>query len=196
MSAFTGTRRRPRAWFDCYLRGSGCDAAQTSVSLVPENFKGQVPQTAALPRTRSSTFVFPGVTTFGRPGKVVRRSQPLSRAVEVFGSPTLKVTIAASGGWSRLVAVISARTPGGKEIVVSAGGVPTRNGLRTVVIRLLDQATYIPRGSRLTLTLGSSSLAQSSTNLLYLDLPLPAGAKVRIGNAVLSVPGLRTPVTR
>jgi pimeloyl-ACP methyl ester carboxylesterase len=187
---------RTRAWFDCYLRGSGCDAAQTSVSLVPENFKGQAPQTAALPRTRSSTFVFPGVTTFGRPGKVVRRSQRLSRAVEVFGSPTLKVTIAASGGWSRLVAVISARTPGGKEIVVSAGGVPTRNGVRTVVIRLLDQATYIPRGSRLTVTLGSSSLAQSSSNLLYLDLPLPAGAKGRIGNAVLSVPGLRTTVTR
>jgi hypothetical protein len=59
-----------------------------------------------------------------------------------------------------------------------------------------DQVTFVPKGARLTLTLGSSSLAQSTSNLLYLDLPMPTGASVRIGQAVLRVPGLQQPVTR
>ncbi|MDQ3096991.1 MAG: hypothetical protein M3Q61_02325, partial [Chloroflexota bacterium] len=114
----------------------------------------------------------------------------------VYGSPTVSITIAASGGWSRLVAVLTARTPQGKEIVVSAGGVPTKNGVQKVSIKLASQATFIPRGSRLTLTLASSTLAQSSSNLLYLDLPMAPSARVRVGNAVLAIPGLRKPVTK
>jgi len=138
---------------------------------------------------------FPGVSTFAKTGKGVR-SAPLRRAVEVYGSPTIKTSVAASGGWSRLVAVLTARTPQGTEIVVSAGGVPTKRGVQKLTIKLASQATFIPRGSRLTLTLGSSSLAQSPSNVLYLDLPMPPTARVRIGNAVLTLPGLRTPVTR
>jgi hypothetical protein len=108
----------------------------------------------------------------------------------------VQTTIAASGGWSRLVTVLTARTPSGKEIVVSAGGVPTKNGARKVTIQLLSQATFVPKGSRLTLTLASSSTAQSSSNLLYLDLPMPPTARARVGTAVLKLPGLRTPVTK
>ena len=48
---------------------------------------------------------------------------------------------------------------------------PTRAGRQTYRIGLSDQATFVPRGSRLTVTIGSSSLAQSPGNLLYLDLP-------------------------
>jgi hypothetical protein len=107
----------------------------------------------------------------------------------------VQVSTAASGGWSRLVAVLTARTPKGDEIIVSAGGVPTKNGARKITIGLINQATYIPKGSRLTLMLASSSTAQSSSNLLYLDLPMAAGARVRVGTAVLKLPGLRTPVT-
>jgi hypothetical protein len=68
--------------------------------------------------------------------------------------------------------------------------------VQKLTIRLASQATFMPRGSRLTLTMGSSSLAQSSSNLLYLDLPMAATARVRVGSAVLTLPGLRTPVTR
>ena len=89
----------------------------------------------------------------------------------MFGSPVVEVTATAAGGWSRIVAVLSARTPAGKEIVVGGGGVPTRAGRATYRIALTDQATFLPKGSRLTLTIGSSSLAQSPGNLLYLDLP-------------------------
>jgi len=185
-----------RGWFDCFLRDPVCDPTPGSVLIAPERFTGAVARSEALPRTAVTTYALPGVTTFARSGKAVRRTAPLRKAIEVFGAPTVQATIAASGGWSRLVAVLTARTPQGKEIVVSAGGVPTRNGTQKVTIRLIDQATFVPKGSRLTLTLASSSTAQASSNLLYLDLPMPATARVRVGTAVLKLPGLRTPVTK
>ena len=187
---------RVREFFDCWLVSTLCDPAPASVYVAPENFSGQVPRRGGtLPPTSPTVVAFPGVSTFARTGKAVR-STPLRRAVEVYGSPTLKTSVAASGGWSRLVAVLTALTPQGREIVVAAGGVPTRRGAQKLTIKLSSQATFLPRGSRLTLTLGSSSLAQSTSNLLYLDLPMPPSARVRVGSAVLTLPGLRTPVTR
>jgi predicted acyl esterase len=185
-----------RAWFDTYLRNVPGSRAPAAVAVASERFTGQAPWTTSLPKTSPTTVAFPGVSTFARSGKAVRTSAPLRRAIEIFGAPTVRVPVAASGGWSRLVAVLTARTPQGSEILVSAGGAPTRNGSRTVTIRMIDQATFVPRGSRLTLTLASSSTAQASSNLLYLDLPMPASARVRLGAAVLRLPGLRTPVTR
>ena len=35
------------------------------------------------------------------------------------------------------------------KIVVSAGGVPTKPGAQNVTIDLINQATYLPKGSRL-----------------------------------------------
>jgi fermentation-respiration switch protein FrsA (DUF1100 family) len=186
-----------RAFFDCHLGASQCLRAATAFALAPEGFTGgQLPWTTSQPGTTPSTIAFPGVTTFARTGKAVRRSPRLHTAVEIYGSPTVTATIAASGGWSRLVAVLTARTPPGKEIVVSVGGAPTKNGVQKVTVKLASQATFVPRGSRLTLTLGSSSLAQSTSNLLYLDLPMPPSARVRVGNAVLTLPGLRNPVSK
>jgi predicted acyl esterase len=185
-----------RSWFDTYLRDVPATRPAAAVAVASEKFAGVTPWTSALPRTRTTTIALPGVSTFARSGKAVRTTARLAAAIEVFGSPTVRVPVAASGGWSRLVAVLTARTPQGKEILVSAGGIPTRNGSRTVTIRLFSQATFLPKRSRLTLTLASSSTAQASSNLLYLDLPLPATARVRIGTAVLALPGLRAPVTR
>jgi predicted acyl esterase len=187
---------KARAWFDCYLLRTGCDGNRTSVYVASEKFSGQVARRGTLPPV-SPTFVsFPGVTTFAKSGKAQRTSARLRTAIEVYGAPTVKTSIAASGGWSRLVAVLTARTPAGKEIVVSAGGVPTKPGAQNVTIQLINQATYVPRGSRLTLTLASSSTAQSAANLLYLDLPMAQTARARVGTAVLKLPGLRQPVTK
>ncbi|HET6624517.1 MAG TPA: CocE/NonD family hydrolase [Gaiellaceae bacterium] len=186
-----------RAWFDTYLRGAPATHPPTAVAVASERFVGAARWTTSLPRTVTTTLALPGVSTFAPGGKSVRTTTRLRKSIEVFGSPTVRVPVAATGGWSRLVAVLTARTPQGKEIVVGAGGIPTRNGRRTVTIRLFSQATFVPRRSRLTLTLASSSTAHSSSNLLYLDQPpLPASARVRIGTAVLGLPGLRAPVTR
>jgi ABC-2 type transport system ATP-binding protein len=182
-------------WFGCFLRNDGCGTPAV-VAVVSERPGGPVATSSALPRTRPTTIPLPGVTTFAARGKAVRTSRPLRSSVEIFGAPTVQATIAASGGWSRLVAVLTARTPQGREILVSAGGVPTTNGARRVTIRLVSQATFVPRGSRLTLTLASSSSAQASSTLLYLDLPMAPTARLRVGTVVLRLPGLRTPVTR
>jgi predicted acyl esterase len=186
-----------RAWYDCYLRSIGCDANQASVYIAPETFAGQVARRGAtLPPVSPTTVSFPGVTTFARSGKAVRTSVPLRTPVEIFGAPTVQTSVAASGGWSRLVAVLTAKTRQGKEIVVAVGGVPTKPGAQKVTIRLGSQATFVPQGSRLTLTLASSSTAQSSANLLYLDLPMAQSARARVGTSILKLPGLRTPVTK
>jgi hypothetical protein len=103
-----------------------------------------------------------------------------------------------SGGWSRVVAVLTAKPRRGKTIVVSEGGINTSgmSGTHTLTIRMIDDATVIPRGSKLTLTLASSSLAQDPNNLLYLDPTMPAGARISLGSAQLTMPVLRTPISR
>jgi ABC-2 type transport system ATP-binding protein len=184
-------------WFDCFLAQSPCSRAPAAVAVAPEGYSaGAIPWRGTLPPV-SPTFVsFPGVTTFARSGKAVRTSAPLRRSIEIFGAPSVQTSIAASGGWSRLVAVLTARSPSGKEILVSAGGVPTKPGAQKVTIRLINQATFVPKGSRLALTLASSSTAQSASNLLYLDLPMPQAARARVGTATIKLPGLRTQVTK
>ena len=186
------------AFFDCFLRSLGCGTATKAVYVAPENWNGTGTLTprGGLPATRTTTYALPGVTTFARSGKAVRTTSRLRGGIEVFGSPTVEVSLAASGGWSRLVAVLTAKTARGSEIVVAAGGVPTKPGAQKVSMRLNDQATVIPNGSRLSLTLASSSTAQSGGNLLYLDLPMAASARARIGNVVLKLPVLRTPITK
>lgn len=189
-----------RGFFDCFLRIPACDTIDRSTLLAPQGWNGTGTLTSSPTgsnvATKTSTFSLPGVTTIGKGGKAVRTTRPLSQAIEIFGSPTVTVSLAASGGWSRLVAVLTAKTPKGDEIVVSAGGVPTKEGARKATIRLIDQATHVPKGSKLQLTLASSSTAQSPGNLLYLDLPMPASSRARIGTAVLKLPVLRTPVTK
>jgi predicted acyl esterase len=186
-------------WFGCFVVSAGCGVGSV-VAVVSEKLDAtgqpRVVTRGTLPPVRPTFVSFPGVTTFARSGKVSRTSARLRTAIEIYGSPTVQASIAASGGWSRLVAVLTARTPAGAEIVVSAGGVPTKPGAQKVTIRLINQATFVPRGSRLTLTLASSSTAQSPTNLLYLDLPMAPTARARVGTAVLKLPGLRTPVTK
>lgn len=193
---------RTSDWFYCYLVDPECGASppQPRVEIVPENFRGNadvgVWKGATLPKTRSARYELPGVTTISQSGKTVRWSARLGQPIEVFGTPTVKVSVGARGGWSRLIAVLVARTPQEKEIVVSVGGIPTAPGSHTTRIGLIAQATYIPRGSRLELTLASSSTAQSPANLLYLDLPMRPSARVRIGAAVVTLPVLRSRVTR
>jgi predicted acyl esterase len=187
-------------WFDRFLRGDTAAPLAKPIAISPERWTGQPRRFAGIPKTvvrRPSQF---GIHTIGRAGIVQggRYLIPVQRpprATEVFGSPTVEVTANASGGWSRIVAVLSARTPAGKEIVVGGGGVPTTPGRRTYRIALSNQATFIPKGSRLMLTIGSSSLAQNPGNLLYLDLPFSAGARLVVTAGKVQIPELATPIS-
>jgi predicted acyl esterase len=189
-------------WFDRFLRGDTSAPLAKSVAVSPESWNGQPRRFAGLPKVvvrRSSTFgilTIPAGRAIPQSGRYRIPLAPRPRATEVFGSPTVDVTATASGGWSRIVAVLSARTPSGRDIVVAGGGVPARPGKRTYRIALSSQATFLPKGSRLTLTLGSSSLAQSPANLLYLDLPFASTARLRVASGTVRIPELATPVSR
>ena len=188
-------------WFDRFLRGDTARLLPRPVAIAPERWRGQPRRFAGLPKVvvrrppAFSVITIPRRSSIQQSGRYRIPLPPQRRAMEVFGSPVVEVTAQATGGWSRIVAVLSARTPAGKEIVVAGGGVPTRTGTRTYRIVLGNQATFLPRGSRLTLTIGSSSLAQNPGNLLYLDLPFPSSARLRVTSGRVRIPELATPIS-
>jgi hypothetical protein len=188
-------------WFDRFLRGDTARALPRPVAIAPERWRGQPRRFAGLPKVvvrrplSFSSLSIPAGQGIAQAGRYRIPLPPRPRAMEVFGSPIIQLTATASGGWSRIVAVLSAQTPAGKEIVVGGGGVPTQSGTRTYRIALNDQATFLPKGSRLTLTIGSSSLAQSPGNLLYLDLPFASTARLRVTTGTVRIPELATPIS-
>jgi hypothetical protein len=183
-------------WFSAYLLGGSPSMAQ--VALAPNPWRGKPRTYKTLPPTRRITVALPGTDRLAGAGRALRASGRFTGRAETFGSATVRVTARLSGGWSRVVAVLTAQPRKGREVVVSEGGVNTAgiSGTRRLVIRLIDTVTVIPKRARLRLTLASSSLAQSPANLLYLNLPMPRRARVTLGPARLTLPILRTPVSR
>jgi predicted acyl esterase len=186
------------AWFTRWLVKPTPGLAPPAILVSPDPWRGKARAYKSLPATRRFVRGFGGTSTLTGIAKSARGSARLKKPLETFGSGSVRVRARLSGGWSRVVAVLTATTRKGKTIVVSEGGVNTASlsGKHTLTIRLLDTATLIPRGSRLGLTLASSSTAQDPANLLYLDLPMPPTAKVTLGPARLTLPVLRSPISR
>jgi predicted acyl esterase len=185
-----------RTWFTRYLIGTAASIAP--VGLAPSPWRGKARTYAKLPATRRLRIALPGNDRLAGAGRALRTSGRFTGRAETFGAATVQVTVRLSGGWSRLVVVLTAQRRRGAEVVVSEGGVNTASlrGTRRLTIRLIDTATLIPRGARLTLTLASSSLAQNPGNLLYLNLPMPRTARLTVGPARLILPILRKPVSQ
>jgi fermentation-respiration switch protein FrsA (DUF1100 family) len=183
-------------WFTRYLGGVPTTIAP--ISLAPSPWRGRLQSLAKLPATRRLSIALPGNDHLAGAGRALRMSGRFTGNAETFGSATVQVTARLTGGWSRLVAVLTAEPRKGSEIVVSEGGVNTvgLKATRRLTIRLIDTATLIPRGAQLVLTLASSSVAQNPGNLLYLNLPMPKAARISLGPATLTVPILRKPVSR
>jgi fermentation-respiration switch protein FrsA (DUF1100 family) len=188
--------RRSSAWFTHYLAG-GPVYSYRPIGLAPDPWRGKAVSSKTLPATRTVRLAFRGSSRLAAGGTAVRTSGALRTRVEAFGSARVRVKVKLSGGWSRLVAVLTAKRHD-VVTVVSEGGINTSamRGTHMLTIRLLDDATLIPRGSKLTLTLASSSMAQNPNNLLYLNLPMPPGARATIGPARLELPVLRKPVSK
>jgi pimeloyl-ACP methyl ester carboxylesterase len=187
--------QRALQWFDVHVSGAPAIPTRPAVELANESGTA-VRGYAGLPPTARHVYSLRGNATIGSSGKVVRRARS-ARLLETFGAPTVQVRASSATGWSHLVAVLVARTPSGQEIVVSEGGVPTSLTARPKLftIRLISQATRVPAGSRLELTLAGTSTAQNAGNLLYL-VPVPQRARITVRNVTLTIPALRTPVSR
>ncbi len=187
---------RGTGWFNCYLKALPC-ARSVPIRVGQEAWRGRTAAFTARPGTRSLALTLRGASTLAASSKVVRSARLPRQKLETFGAGTVTFT-GRLRSWPRLVAVITATTPSGKVIVLTEGGINTRglSGRRKITIRLISQATVIPNGSRLTLTLASSSVAQDPANLLYLDLPMPRGARLTVGAVRVNLPVLKTLVSR
>jgi predicted acyl esterase len=186
-----------RMWFDRFLKGipNGIDK-RPPVEVAPDPWRQPTGSFRSLPGTRTLTFSFANTRMLSAKGKVVRTTGRVPR-LETFGSPLVKVSFATAKGYRHLVAVLSALTPSGNEVVVSDGGANTQSrGKRTkrVTIKLQNEVTAIPAGSRLRVTLGATSTVQDIRNLLYL-IPVPEGSVAHIGRIELRLPTLRRPVS-
>lgn len=193
----TVVMQRALQWFNSYVRGLPAPPDMPPIELAPDPFSRPTRGSATLPATQTLRYTLRGRGTIGAEGKVVRRVSIGRRLRETFGAPVARIQASSTNGWSHLVAVLIARTPDGREIVVSEGGTPTELARRprTVTIRLISQVTTIPARSRLELTLAGTSTAQNPANLLYL-VPVGDRARITIGRVQLSMPVLRTPVSR
>jgi len=178
-------------WFSRFLKGqpNGIDT-RPPVTLAADPYRELAGATyAGLPPVKSVSFAFKGSKAIGATGFVVRASPRTRTLLETFGAPTVRVT--ASGTYPHLVAVLKAIAPDGREITVSEGGTTVALSRRPkpVAIRLIGQATTIPRGSRLMLRLGPTS-----GDLLFIST-VPTGTRVTFGAATLILPVLRKPIS-
>jgi predicted acyl esterase len=187
-----------RRWFDRYLKGlpNGIDT-QPPIEVAPDPWTGRTFSYRSLPARKTLKLAFLGRQEIGSTGKVARTLPRRKARVETFGAPTLRVALSSPNRWPHVVAVLSALTPDGREIVVSSGGARVRLGSKRkeVSIRLISQVTNVPPRSRLRLTVAGTSTAQSSGNLLYLS-GVPRSARLVVGRARLTLPVLARPISR
>jgi pimeloyl-ACP methyl ester carboxylesterase len=188
-----------RLWFDRFLKGvaNGIDT-HPPVELAPDPWTGRTTQYAGQPGRRVLRLRFRGRATIDGAGRVVRTVAPSKRLNETFGAGLVGVSVASTTQWPHVVAVLSAIAPGRPELVISAGGASTpvlSANPRLVTIRLLSQATTIPRGARFRLTIGGVSAAQVGDNLLY-PLSVPSMSRLSVGEAKVVLPVLKRPVSR
>jgi predicted acyl esterase len=187
-----------RRWFDRYLKNlpNGIDT-ERPVEIAPDPWTGRTFSYRSLPARKVLRLAFPGRKEIGSTAKVVRTLPRKKARLETFGAPSLRVALSSRNSWPHVVAVLSALTPQGREIVVSSGGARVRLGSKPkeVAIRLISQVTNVPPRSRLRLTVAGTSTAQSPGNLLYLS-GVPRSARLVVGRARLTLPTLMKPISR
>lgn len=180
-------------WFDHFLKGdaNGIDT-KPPVELAPQTWRGSAVSYPGLPPTTTTTFALPGTTTLSGTGGAARSTKALRSAAETFGVSTLGVRVTRLSGYQHLVAVLSAVAAGGKQILVSQGATVPHVGANT--IRFGNYAVLVPKGSKLTVTLSSTSTAQNTSNLVY--LPFAGAGSITLGPATLKLSTLRKPVSQ
>ena len=188
-----------RLWFDRFLKGqlNGIDT-RPRIEVAPDPWTGRTTAYAGTPPRRLLRLRWRGRQTIDGSGKVVRLTAPTRRLNETFGGGLVGVAALSTTRWPHLVAVLSAITPSGEEIVVTTGATQTpmlSARLKQITIRLPSQATTIPRGSRLRLTIAGASTAQRADNVLY-PLVVPSEARVSLGEIKVMLPVLRRPISR
>jgi len=138
----------------------------------------------ALPVTRLQSFALGGTATALGSELVSRRTAPLRTALETWGAAgTASVTVRTLTAYPRLVVTVRAGNR-----VVAHGGLQPRRGVN--VVRLANYCVYVPKGARLSVTVGASSPAGQ---IAYLGFA--GSGSATIGNISLRLSTLAKPVS-
>ena len=185
-----------RAWLDHFVKGDDNGVEEEArVQIAPDRWTGKPAEFPGLPATRPLSYaLLGGPKRVGWSGKVVRPAGLTKTKVENFGSPVVTVRATTTAGWDHLVAVLTATTPAGKQIVVSAGAIPTRPGTRTYSIPLLSQITLIPADAQLQVTFASST-AGLTADPLYLDFAPVGSPTLTITQGVVRLSAMIRPIS-
>jgi predicted acyl esterase len=172
------------AWFDRFLRGTrnGIDARKVVIAK-RASATARV-ELDALPATRTQSFVLRGTATARGGTLVSRRTAPLHAALETWGSAGIaRIVVSKPSAYPRLVVTVLAGNR-----VVAQGGVQPRAGVN--VVRLTNYCVYVPKGTRLRVTVGSAS---PPGQVAYLGF---AGAgSATIGDVTLKLSTLARPIS-
>ena len=139
----------------------------------------------ALPASTLTSYVLPGRSVASGTSLVSRRTAPLRKAVETWGIGTVQVEVPKLASYPRLVVTVLAG-----DKVVSHGGLKPHAGRN--VVKLANYCVYVPKGTRLRVTVGPSSPAAG---------PIPAylgfagSGSATIGKITLRLATLAKPIS-
>ncbi len=172
------------AWFDRFLRGTRNGVDAKKVVIAKHGSATARVELGALPATRTQSFVLPGRSTARGSAVVSRRTGPLKAALETWGAAgTARVTVPRLASYPRLVVTVLAGNR-----VVAHGGVKPKAGVNTV--ELANYCVYVPKGTRLRVTVGAASPAGQ---IAYLGFAGSGSATV--GNVTLRLSTLAKPIS-
>jgi hypothetical protein len=172
------------AWYDRYLKGvaNGVDKAKVVIAK-QGSATGRVSLGAA-PKPTLTSYVLPGTTVARGQALVSRRTAPLQKAVETWGMGTVHIEVPKLASYPRLVATVLAGNR-----VVSHGGLKPHAGRN--VVKLANYCVYVPKGTRLRVTVGPSSPAGQ---IAYLGFS--GSGSATIGKITLRLATLAKPISQ
>jgi len=165
------------AWLDHYVRGQANGIDRTppvSIAAATGPKRATYP---GIPKTKNVGMGFRGTTG-------TRLGPKIGEGLETFGVSILKVQVRSVAHYPRLVAVLRVGNR-----VISHGAIKPAKGLDT--IRLANYVQYLPKGTRLTLSLGPDG---GAADFAYLGFPGAAGS-IALGSAYLTLQTLTRPIS-
>ncbi|MBA3246104.1 MAG: alpha/beta hydrolase [Actinobacteria bacterium] len=170
-------------WFDRHLKVPPVPIAADSGVLVARQGGGAPAVFSGLPATKASTFALTGSSVLRGESIVSRRTAPLKTALESWGGGTATITLSKLVRYPRLVVTVMAGTK-----VVAHGGLRPRAGVNH--IQLANYCVYVPKATRLRVSVGPSSPAGQFAYLGF------AGAgSATLGPVTLRLSSLAKPIS-
>ena len=174
------------AWFAHYLAGVG--TVHGGVELAHDPWNGSTTSYSSLPRTRHTSVNLPGSKRIAANSSVTRSARLTGGPLETFGDGSVSVRYSRNSVLTEIRAMVSVK---GISAPVTVGAAKIRGGSGVVRIPLFDEAVLLPRGKRLTVTVGGTT-----ADGVYEPLQSGGAPAITLGRITLNLSLLRNPVSR